>query len=230
MEIRQLFDHETSTYTYLVWDAVSREAALIDSVDSRIERDLKLIDELELELKYTLETHIHADHITASGQLRDRLGSKAVVHRNSQSACADLLVSDGDTITLGQQAIHVLETPGHTDTCVSYRTDGVVFTGDTLLIRGCGRTDFQAGDAGTLYDSIHDRLFTLPDSTIVFPGHDYNGHHASTIAEEKAHNPRLGNGRPKQEFVDLMNSLQLDPPKKIAEAVPGNLECGLKQG
>jgi glyoxylase-like metal-dependent hydrolase (beta-lactamase superfamily II) len=230
MKIRQLFDTETSTFTYLVWDEKTREAALIDSVDTRIERDLQLIKELDLDLRYTLETHIHADHITASGQIRDRLGSRAVVHRNSQSDCADILVTDGDAISLGDQQIVVMETPGHTDTCITYRIEGIVFTGDALLIRGCGRTDFQAGDPGTLYDSIHDKLFSLPDETIVYPGHDYNGFCCSTIGEEKAHNPRLGNNRPKQAFIDLMNSLDLDPPKKIAEAVPGNLECGLKQG
>jgi glyoxylase-like metal-dependent hydrolase (beta-lactamase superfamily II) len=230
MKIRQLFDTETSSYTYLVWDEKTREAALIDSVDTQMERDLQLIRELNLDLKYTLETHIHADHITASGKIREQLGSRAVVHRNSQSVCADILVADGDTIKLGEQQIQVMETPGHTDTCVSYRIDGIVFTGDALLIRGCGRTDFQAGDPGMLYDSIHARLFSLPDETIVYPAHDYRGFRSSTIGEEKAHNPRLGNNRPKQAFVDLMNSLDLDPPKKIAEAVPGNLECGLKQG
>lgn len=230
MKIRQLFDTETSSYTYLVWDEKTREAALIDSVDTQMERDLQLIRELNLDLKYTLETHIHADHITASGKIREQLGSRAVVHRNSQSVCADILVVDGDTIKLGEQQIQVMETPGHTDTCVSYRIDGIVFTGDALLIRGCGRTDFQAGDPGMLYDSIHARLFSLPDETIVYPAHDYRGFRSSTIGEEKAHNPRLGNNRPKQAFVDLMNSLDLDPPKKIAEAVPGNLECGLKQG
>lgn len=230
MRVRQLFDAQTSTYSYLLWDEETLEAALIDSVDTQIERDLELIKELGLTLKYTLETHIHADHVTGSGRIRERLGSQAIVHRNSRSECADVLVSDSDVIKLGTQPIRVLETPGHTDTCVSYQIDGTVFTGDALLIRGCGRTDFQAGDAGTLYDSIHNRLFSLPDDTVVFPGHDYRGFSFTTIGEEKAHNPRLGNNRPKQEFVDLMNSLVLDPPAKIAEAVPGNLECGLKQG
>lgn len=230
MELRQLFDAETSTYSYLLWDAKTREAALIDSVDTQIDRDLQLIKELGLNLKYTLETHIHADHITASGKIRQELGSKAVVHRNSKSDCADILLADGDSIKLGEQEIRVVETPGHTDTCISYSIDGAVFTGDALLIRGCGRTDFQAGDAGMLYDSIHDKLFSLPNSTVVYPGHDYRGFRTSTIGEEKAHNPRLGNNRPKQEFVELMNALKLDPPGKIAEAVPGNLECGLKQG
>ena len=167
---------------------------------------------------------------TGSGKIREKVGSKAVVHRNSRSECADILVTDGDSIKLGAREIHVLETPGHTDTCISYRLDGTVFTGDALLIRGCGRTDFQAGDAGALYDSIHTKLFSLPDDTIVYPAHDYRGFSSSTIGEEKAHNPRLGKNRPKHEFVDLMNALKLDPPKKIAEAVPGNLECGLKQG
>ncbi len=230
MKVRQLFDTETSTYSYLLWDENSGEAALIDSVDTQIERDLQLVKELGLDLRYTLETHIHADHITGSGKIRERLGTKAVVHKNSRSDCADILVTGGDSITLGDQVIDIVETPGHTDTCISYHIDGIVFTGDTLLIRGCGRTDFQAGDAGVLYDSIHDKLFSLPDNTVVYPGHDYRGFRSSTIAEEKAHNPRLGNNRPKQEFVDLMNALELDPPGKIAEAVPGNLECGLKQG
>ena len=230
MQLRQLFDAESSTYTYLLWDESTRQAALIDTVDSQIDRDLQLVEELQLDLRYTLETHIHADHITASGKIRDRAGTKAVVHRNSQSDCADILVSDGDSIMLGDQSIRVLETPGHTDTCVSYRLEDCVFTGDALLIRGCGRTDFQSGDPGQLYDSIHQKLFSLPDSTLVYPAHDYRGLSCSTIGEEKIHNPRLGNNRPKPDFVDLMNSLDLDPPKKIDEAVPGNLECGLKQG
>ena len=230
MQIRQLYDAESSTYTYLLWDERTRQAALIDTVDTQIDRDLQLVDELQLDLRYTLETHIHADHITASGIIRNRAGTKAVVHRNSRSDCADVLVSDGDSIMLGQQSIRVLETPGHTDTCVSYSIEGRVFTGDTLLIRGCGRTDFQSGDPDQLYDSIHQKLFTLPDSTVVYPAHDYRGLSCSTIGEEKIHNPRLGNNRSKRDFVDLMNSLDLDPPKKIAEAVPGNLECGLKQG
>jgi len=230
MLFRQLFDTESSTYTYLVWDEQTHEAALIDPVDTRAERDIQLVEELGLTLKYTLETHIHADHITAAGIIRKRLGSKAVVHRNSKSECADILVSEGDVVRLGNQEIHVLETPGHTDTCISFLIDGIIFTGDTLLIRGCGRTDFQSGDAAVLYDSIHSKLFTLPDDTQVYPGHDYRGIACSTIGEEKANNPRLGNNRSKKQFVDLMNSLDLDPPKRMAEAVPGNLECGLKQG
>lgn len=230
LNVRQLFEAETSTFTYLLWDEASREAALIDSVDTTIERDIQLIKELELNLKYTLETHIHADHITGSGRIREKLGSQAVVHKNSQSDCADILVSDGDTLKLGKRVIRVLDTPGHTNTCITYQSDGILFTGDALLIRGCGRTDFQAGDAGQLYDSITNKLFTLPDDTIIYPGHDYQGLTSSTIGEEKAHNPRLGNNRSKKEFIGLMNALDLEPPKKIDEAVPSNLECGLKQG
>ena len=230
MQLRQLFDAESNTYTYLLWDQESAEAALIDTVDTQVERDLQLVRELGLTLKYTLETHIHADHITGSGKIREQQGTQAVVHRNSGSDCADILVADGDVIALGEQQIRVLETPGHTNTCVTYQAADMVFTGDALLIRGCGRTDFQSGDPGTLYDSIHRKLFTLPDDTIVYPAHDYRGFGSSTIGEEKFHNPRLGNNRSRQAFIDLMNALDLAPPRKIAEAVPGNLECGLRQG
>ena len=230
MKLRQLFDAETSTYTYLLWDRGSGEAALIDTVDRQVDRDLQLVKELGLNLKYTLETHIHADHITGSGMIRQRLGTQAVVHSNSGSGCADILVTDGDVIGLGNQQILVLETPGHTNTCVTYQVDGMIFTGDALLIRGCGRTDFQSGDPGTLYDSIHQKLFSLPHDTIIYPGHDYQGFEKSTISEERVHNPRLGNNRPRQAFIKIMNELDLNPPKNIAEAVPGNLECGLRQG
>jgi glyoxylase-like metal-dependent hydrolase (beta-lactamase superfamily II) len=158
-----------------VWDEGTRKAALIDTVDSQIDRDLQLVQELQLDLRYTLETHIHADYITASGIIRDRAGTKTVVHRNSRSDCAEVLVCDGDSIMLGDQSTGVLETPGHTESCASYFIEDRVFTGDTLFIRGCGRTDFQSGDAGQLYDSIHQQLFTLPDLTIVYPAHDYRG-------------------------------------------------------
>ena len=226
LEIRQLFDTETSTYTYLVWDELSCEAALIDCVKGQVERDLKLIYELDLNLKYLLETHIHADHITGSVMLREKTLPKTVIHENTKSECADLLVKDGDTLTLGKHRINVLHTPGHTDTDISYLIEGAVFTGDALLIRGCGRTDFQSGDAAQLYDSITQKLFTLPDNTIVYPGHDYKGFLSSTIKEEKHYNPRLGGNRNKDAFIHVMNSLDLEPPKNIALAVPGNLRCG----
>lgn len=226
LEIRQLFDTETSTYTYLVWDALTCEAALIDSVEGQVERDLRLIGELDLRLKYLLETHIHADHITGAGKLRNATSAKAVIHENAKNDCADLLVKDGDTLSLGKHLISVLHTPGHTDTDISYLIEGAVFTGDALLIRSCGRTDFQSGDAAQLYDSITQKLFTLPDNTIVYPGHDYKGLLTSTIKEEKDYNPRLGGNRNKDAFIYVMNSLDLDPPKNIAQVVPRNLRCG----
>ena len=226
LEIRQLFDTESSTYTYLVWDALTREAALIDCVKGHADRDLRLIRELDLNLKYLLETHIHADHITGAAQLRDATSARAVIHENAKNDCADLLVKDGDTLYLGKHLISVLHTPGHTDTDISYLIEGAVFTGDALLIRGCGRTDFQSGDAAQLYDSITQKLFTLPGNTIVYPGHDYKGILSSTIKEEKNYNPRLGGNRSKNAFIHVMNSLDLDPPKKMEQAIPSNLRCG----
>ncbi|HHJ36604.1 MAG TPA: MBL fold metallo-hydrolase [Gammaproteobacteria bacterium] len=228
MRIEQLFDPTTSTYSYLLWDEETKQAALIDSVKEQVERDKKFIKQLGLALKYTLETHIHADHVTGSGLLRDEFNSSAAVHKNSESKCADLLLSDGDTLNLGNEIIDVIYTPGHTNTDISYRIEGAVFTGDALLINGCGRTDFQSGDARALYHSITQKLFTLGDETIVYPGHDYSGFTSSTIAREKTFNPRLGNNRSEEEFVAIMDSLDLEPPARIDIAVPGNQQCGLK--
>lgn len=227
MNTRQLFDQDTGTYTYLIWDAVSGEAAIIDSVREQFERDSNIIVELGLTLKYTLETHVHADHVTASGLMRDEFGATVVLHKNSASRCADLLVDGGDQVMLGGQVVEMLHTPGHTDTDITYKVGDTLFTGDTLLIRGCGRTDFQSGNADTLYSSITEKLFTLDDDTIVYPGHDYIGRTVSSIGEEKRLNPRLANtGR--EEFIAIMDGLVLDPPKRIKESVPGNLACGLK--
>jgi len=230
MNIEQLFDPVTSTYSYLLWDQKSRQAALIDSVKEHVERDIKFIKQLGLELKYTLETHIHADHVTGSGLLRDEFGSQAAVHKNSQSDCADILLSDGDKLKLGDEVIDIIYTPGHTDTDISYNIGTSVFTGDALLIGGCGRTDFQSGDAKTLFHSITQKLFTLNDETIVYPGHDYNGFTNSTVGREKAFNPRLGGDKSEETFVAIMDGLILDPPARIDIAVPGNLQCGLQQG
>lgn len=227
MKLRQLFDPNTSTYTYLLWDEVTKQAALIDSVREHIERDSTLIQELNLDVKYLLETHIHADHVTGAGQLRQRFDAKSVVHKNSQADCPDMLVKGGEVLNLGAQTIKLLFTPGHTDTDVSYLIDGAVFTGDALLIRGSGRTDFQSGDAGVAYDSITQKLFTLSDDTLVYPGHDYRGQTVSSIGEEKAHNPRVGNQATRDDYIQLMNNLSLAKPKHIDEAVPGNLACGL---
>jgi sulfur dioxygenase len=227
MNSRQLFDPESSTYTYLVWDTHSREAALIDPVQERVYRDITLIRELGLKLKYTLETHVHADHITGSATLRQTFNSIVIVHENSRAKCADVFIKGGDFIPMGTHRIHVLYTPGHTDSDVSYLIPGAVFTGDSLLIRGCGRTDFQSGDAGTLYDSITQQLFTLPDDTILYPGHDYEGRSFSSISEERSHNPRIGNNTGRDEFIKTMDTLKLDPPRRIHEALPSNLRCGM---
>ena len=229
MQIRQFFFFFFSTYTYLLWDAKSGEAALIDSVKEQVDRDTGIIRELNLNLRYLLETHIHADHITGAGELRRRFNARVMVHKNSGSQCADQLLDDEDTIMLGSEKIKVLYTPGHTNTDISYLIDGIVFTGDTLLIRGSGRTDFQSGNAGEAYDSITGKLFTLPDSTVVYPGHDYEGRTMSTIWEEKKYNPRLGNGKSREEYINIMESMDLPKPKMIEKAVPGNMECGLSK-
>jgi glyoxylase-like metal-dependent hydrolase (beta-lactamase superfamily II) len=194
-------------------------------VIEQVERDVKLIQELGLTLKYAVDTHVHADHITGAGLLRERTGCKTAIAASEQVECADVPLQEGDELSFGQYKLKVLETPGHTKGCLSFVTDGMVFTGDALLIRGCGRTDFQGGDADTLYTSITEKIFKLPDETIVYPGHDYKGMTMSTIAEEKAFNPRVKLGR--QGFVDLMNNLNLPMPKRIHEAVPANLKCGL---
>jgi len=229
MKIEQLFDATTGTYSYLLWDQKTKQAVMIDSVLEQFERDVKLIKQLQLELKYTLETHVHADHITASGLLRKEFGSAVMIHESSGLKCADKFLSDNDSLSLGGESIRVIYTPGHTDTCVSFAINGAVFTGDALLIDGCGRTDFQSGDAKALYHSITQKLFTLDAETVVYPGHDYLGLTASTISREKAFNARLGNSRPEHEFIAIMDGLDLQPPKRIDIAVPGNMQCGLEK-
>jgi len=229
MELRQLVDPKSHSCSYLLWDAATRDAALIDPVQEQVQRDIALIKALGLTLRYTFETHVHADHVTGSGILRQELGSIVLVHENTRTKCADVFLKEGDAIPLGAGKIKVLFTPGHTDNHVSYIIPGAVITGDSLLINGCGRTDFQSGDAGTLYDSITRRLFMLPDDTLVYPGHDYNGRMHSTIGEEKAHNPRIGHGKSREEFVALMNDLKLDPPRRLREALPSNLRCGAQE-
>ena len=226
MIFRQLFEADTYTYTYLLGCERSRRACLVDPVASEVDAYARLLDEAGLRLVYTLETHVHADHITGAGLLRERLGSKSVVHRDGGAPCADLLVTDGVLLQLGDLDIEVRHTPGHTAGCVSYRVGDRVFSGDALLIGGCGRTDFQQGDAGTLYDSIHRQLFSLPPDTLVYPGHDYQGNTVSTIKQEMAKNPRLGGGRSREDFIALMQDLKLAYPKHMARAVPANQSCG----
>jgi len=224
MILRQLFDAETSTYTYLLGDPETQLAAIIDPVREQAERDLRLIGELGLRLAYVFETHVHADHVTAADTLRQRTGARTVAFTTG-APCADIAVTDGTDIAVGELQVRVIATPGHTDDSVSYAVAGRVFTGDALLVRGTGRTDFQNGDPGTLYDSITGKLFALPDATLVYPGHDYKGHTMSTIGEEKAHNPRIA-GKTRDQFIALMRTLGLPPPKNLAVAVPQNRECG----
>ncbi|MCI0569515.1 MAG: MBL fold metallo-hydrolase [Myxococcaceae bacterium] len=224
MIFRQLFDAESSTYTYLVADETTGQAALIDPVLEQVERDLELVRELGLTLTHVLETHVHADHVTASGALRERTGC-TVVGAEKGAGCADVHVKHGDVVRVGGLEVKVLATPGHTDDSVSYLLGDRAFTGDALLVRSCGRTDFQNGDARQLYDSITRVLFALPDGTFVYPAHDYKGRTVTTIGEEKRHNPRLV-GKDAQAFVQLMESLGLPKPKKLDIAVPANRACG----
>jgi len=224
MLFRQLIDGDTWTYTYLLSDSVSREAVIIDPVDTQLDRDVRLIRELGLKLIYAFDTHVHADHVTSLGHLRDLLGCKTGVCVQGEVDCSDIQLHEGDTFRFGSHEIHVLETPGHTNGCLSFVCEGMVMTGDSLFIRGCGRTDFQQGNAAALYDSITNKLFTLPDETLVYPGHDYKGMTVSTIGEEKRFNPRLSLDR--DAFIAFMNELVLPDPKRIHEAVPANLACG----
>jgi len=221
---RQLFDAPSSTYSYLIADPVTRKAALIDPVLEQVDRDLQLIGELDLTLTHVLDTHVHADHITASGILRERTGC-TVAGSDRGATCVDVRVFHGDVVKVGELEVQVLGTPGHTDDGLSYRLGDRVFTGDALLIRGTGRTDFQNGSAGQLYDSITQVLFALPDDTHVYPGHDYKGRTSSTIAEERRFNPRVA-GRSREDFIVLMDSLGLPPPKLLEVAVPANRSCG----
>ncbi len=227
MIFRQLFETDTSTYSYLLGCERSRKAVLIDSVVSEIDHYMDLLQSLNLKLIYTLETHVHADHITGAGLLREKLGSKSVVHRDAGAMCADLLVTDGVTLQVGDLELEVRHTPGHTSGCVSYVMADRVFTGDALLINGCGRTDFQQGSAEQLYDSITDKLFSLPPDSLVYPGHDYQGNTVSTIKQEMAKNSRLGAGRSREDFITIMHSLTLAYPKYIDQALPANHSCGL---
>ena len=226
MLFRQLFDPETSTYTYLIADPVTQNAALVDPVLEQVERDYTLLNELGLRLNFCLETHVHADHITGTGQLRELTHCEGIVPVNAQVSCANQVVRQNQVLTLGTLKIQAIETNGHTDSHMAYRVNGThLLTGDALFIRGCGRTDFQNGDAGVLYDRVTQRLFTLPDATLVYPGHDYRGQTASTIGEEQRLNPRF-QGRTREEFVAFMGNLNLPNPKKMMEAIPANEGCG----
>jgi sulfur dioxygenase len=226
MITRQLFDQSSSTYTYLVSDG--GEAVLIDPVFEQHARDAALIDELGLKLVATLDTHCHADHVTGAWLMRERFGSKIGLAAAYGAANVDLPLAAGIVVTFGATALEVRATPGHTDGCLSFvaASLGCVFTGDALLVRGAGRTDFQGGSAPKLFRSIRDQLFTLPDACVVYPGHDYSGRTSSTIGEERRYNPRIGGAAREEDFVGFMTNLGLPHPKQLAVAVPANLRAG----
>jgi glyoxylase-like metal-dependent hydrolase (beta-lactamase superfamily II) len=226
MIFRQLFEPVSSTYTYLLGCEETGQALLIDPAMPAWERDLRAVRDLGFELACTLDTHIHADHISSARTLKREAGSRIAVSAIDRLPCADVALEDGQPFRLGGLELVPIHTPGHTDGHLSFRMADRVFTGDALLIDGCGRTDFQNGDAASLYRSVHERLFPLPDETLVYPAHDYQGRRVSSIGQEKTRNPRLS-GRSLAEFVALMAALGLPYPGFIDYAVPGNRQCGM---
>ena len=226
MLVRQLFDAHTFTFTYIVSDNFGSEAIIIDPVDSKVEQYMKLLKELNLKLKYVFDTHVHADHITAAGKLRELTDCITLLGAGTNAKCVSKVVKDGEKIQVGTLEFTVLETPGHTQDSYCLYTPTMVFTGDTLFVRGTGRTDFQAGNPVDQYNSIVNKLFSLPEETLVYPGHDYNGNTRSSIWEEKNFNPRLA-GKGVAEFKEIMDNLNLPNPKLMDVAVPANLACGL---
>jgi sulfur dioxygenase len=227
MIFRQLFEPISSTYTYLLGCEKTGEAVLLDPVMPTWERDLAAVNALGLHLALTVETHIHADHITSALRLKREAGSRIAYPAMSRVACADLAIAPGDELRIGAIVLKAVHTPGHTDDHFSYVLDERVFTGDALLIDGCGRTDFQNGDSRALFESVRGKLFSLPDETLVYPAHDYQGRRVSSIAQERSRNPRLGEQKTLDEFLRIMRELKLPHPKFIDYAVPGNRNCGV---
>lgn len=227
MIFRQLFEPVSSTYTYLLGDEQCGQAILIDPVIASMDRDLAELHRLGLTLAYTLDTHIHADHITAALELKRMTGSRIAAPAFDRLACADVGIEEGKPFEMAGISLRPLHTPGHTDGHFSYLLGDRVFTGDALLIEGCGRTDFQNGDADALYQSVTEKLFALPDETLVYPAHDYKERFVSSIAQEKLRNPRLGKDRTLEEFREIMANLNLPYPTFIDHAVPGNRQCGV---
>ena len=227
MILRQLFDHDSSTYTYILIDEVTRKAAIVDSVIHHVDRDLSVLAELNGELEWILDTHVHADHITGAYELRKKTNAKIVLGKATQVSCADRLIDDNEIIMIGQIPCQAFSTPGHTNGCTSYYVNNsMIFTGDALLIGGCGRTDFQEGSSEKLFHSIRDKIFSLPDATIVYPAHDYKEQKSTTIGTEKQMNARLKLSNTKEQFIDIMKNLKLDEPKNMHKAVPANIKCG----
>ena len=231
MLFKQLFEPDSCTYTYLLSCQETGETILIDPVLDTVERDLAALKEMGVKLTYTLDTHIHADHLTGAYRLKSLTSSRIAYPAIDELQCADIGVKEGQIFKVGNIEIYPLFTPGHTDHHHAYLVDNgtvkMLFSGDALLIEACGRTDFQSGDAATLYNSIHNKFFTLPDETLVYPCHDYEGRSITTIAQEKQRNPRLGNNKSLEEFVAIMEKMDLPYPRKIDFAVPGNQKCGV---
>ena len=226
---KQLFERESCTYTYLIADSDSKEAAIVDAVDIMMNRDKALLEELELDLKFIIETHIHADHITSACPLKKYYPNARIVigmENVDAEACSDIMVNEGHILKIGKYEISTIETPGHTIGCMSYLVENKLLTGDALFIRSTGRCDFQGGSAESLYNSIQ-KLFKLPDTTEVYPAHDYNGLSMSTIGEEKRFNTMIKESYDRKAFIKNVNNLDLGLPKKIKVAVPANQSCGL---
>jgi sulfur dioxygenase len=223
---RGLFDRETWTYSYIIADPKTQEALIIDPVRNQVDRDLRILTELNLTLRYVFDTHIHADHITGSGILKERTGAKTVMN-HAAGLAVDIAADNGDKILLGDTACTILTTPGHTTGCASLLVEDIIFTGDTLLIRKTGRTDFQDGSASNLYDSIMTKIYSLPNATKIYPGHDYTGQTVSSVGEEKIYNERIRAGTSREEFVQTMSKLKLDYPKYIDVALPANNLLGI---
>lgn len=225
MLFRQLYDLDTGTYTYLLASQPGREAVIIDPVLEQLNTYVQLLRELDIRLVKAIDTHTHADHVTAMGQLRETTGCVTIMGEQTRAECVSQRVTDGELIEVDGLQLRALYTPGHTDESYSFVMDDRVFTGDTLLIRGTGRTDFQNGNARAQYDSLFNKLLKLPEDTLVYPGHDYKGWTVSTIGEEKHYNPRL-QVRSVEEYMNIMNNLNLPNPKYMDVAVPANLACG----
>ena len=231
MLFRQLYDAVSSTYTYLLADENSREAIIIDPVFEQMHRDLALLRELDLTLKIVADTHAHADHVTAAWILKQKTGCRIALAAAAGAENVDIPLQHGDQFGVDGITLEVRATPGHTNGCLTYvlADRSMCFTGDTLLIRGCGRSDFQQGDAARLFQSVTEQIFALPDTCTVYPAHDYSGRTESSVGEEKQFNPRAGGGANEKDFVHYMNAMQLPHPKKLAEALPANMRSGMPE-